>query len=139
MNNLMNVSVKYTKQLDNGSLKRVREEYLLNADSFTDAEAKIHEELGQIIRGEFTVLAMKRSKYIDILSFEESGFFYKAVAKIESLDCDSEKVKKYTESYLVEANSVESATKFLESMFEDHNIQGEISSTALTKIVEVFS
>ena len=45
MNNWFTVKVKYTKQLDNGTLKRVSEPYLLAAMTFTDAEARIYEEL----------------------------------------------------------------------------------------------
>lgn len=36
------VKVRYTKQFDDGSLKRVSEPYLLAAVSFTDAEARIN-------------------------------------------------------------------------------------------------
>ena len=43
MNNWFTVKVKYTKQLDNGALKRVSEPYLLAAMTFTDAEARIYE------------------------------------------------------------------------------------------------
>ncbi len=56
------VKVKYTKQLENGSFKRVTEPYLLAAITFTDAESRIYEELGNIIRGEFHVTSINREK-----------------------------------------------------------------------------
>jgi hypothetical protein len=46
MNSWFTVKVKYTRQLENGTFKRVSEPYLLAAMSFTDAEARIYEELG---------------------------------------------------------------------------------------------
>ena len=46
MNSWFKVKVKYTKQLESGSFKRVSEPYLLSATTFTDAEARIYEELG---------------------------------------------------------------------------------------------
>jgi hypothetical protein len=55
MNSWFTVKVKYTKQLENGTFKRVSEPYLLAAMTFTDAEARIYEELGSSIRGEFQV------------------------------------------------------------------------------------
>ena len=45
MNNWFTVKVKYTKQLENGTFKRVSEPYLLCAMTFTDAETRIYEEL----------------------------------------------------------------------------------------------
>ena len=78
MNNWMTVKVKYTKQLDNGALKRVSEPYLLAAMTFTDAEARIYEELGQIIRGEFNVVSIAREEIHDIFAviLKWSRLFY---------------------------------------------------------------
>jgi hypothetical protein len=42
MNNLFQIKVKYTRQLENGSFKRVSEHYLFDAMSFTDAEARVY-------------------------------------------------------------------------------------------------
>ena len=66
MNNWFTVKVKYTNQLDNGAFKRVSEPYLLAAMTFTDAEARIYEELGQVIRGEFNVVGIVRTEIHDI-------------------------------------------------------------------------
>ena len=49
MNNLFTVKVKYTKHLDSGEVKRVTEPYLLAGISFADAEARIFEELSDVI------------------------------------------------------------------------------------------
>lgn len=46
--NWFTVKVRYTKQLENGTFKRVLEVYLLPAETFTDAEARIYEEMGTI-------------------------------------------------------------------------------------------
>lgn len=45
MSNWFTVKVKYTKQLDNGKLKRVTEPYLVDAATFTDAEKRIQYEI----------------------------------------------------------------------------------------------
>ncbi len=66
MNSWFTVKVKYTKQLDNGTFKRVSEPYLLAAMTFTDAEARIYEELGALIRGEFIVTGISRTDIHDI-------------------------------------------------------------------------
>ena len=66
MNSWFTVKVKYTKQLENGTFKRVSEPYLLAAMTFTDAEARIYEELGSSIRGEFQVTGIARTDLHDI-------------------------------------------------------------------------
>ena len=77
MNNWFTVKVKYTKQLDNGALKRVSEPYLLAAMTFTDAEARIYEELGQIIRGEFNVVGITRTEIHDIFAYDDVDTWFK--------------------------------------------------------------
>ena len=71
MNSWFTVKVKYTKQLEDGQLKRVTEPYLLDAVSFTDAEARIYEEMGQIIRGEFIVTNIAKTEFADIFQYED--------------------------------------------------------------------
>jgi hypothetical protein len=71
MNSWFTVRVKYTKQLENGTLKRVTEPYLLAAMTFTDAEARIYEELGSYIRGEFMVVGIARTDLSDIFQYED--------------------------------------------------------------------
>ena len=66
MNSWFTVKVKYTKQLEDGTFKRVSEPYLVAAMTFTDAEARIYEELGSLIRGEFVVTGITRTDFHDI-------------------------------------------------------------------------
>ena len=83
MNNWFTVKVKYTKQLDNGTFKRVSEPYLLAAMTFTDAEARIYEELGSIIKGEFNVVGITRTEIHDIFAYEDAYTWYKAKISYE--------------------------------------------------------
>ena len=54
--------VKYGKMLENGLQKKVTEAYLVDALSFTEAEARIIEEIQPYITGNFTVADIKRAK-----------------------------------------------------------------------------
>lgn len=47
--------IRYEKTMDNGMNKKVTEPYLVDALSFTEAEARIIEEMTPFISGEFTV------------------------------------------------------------------------------------
>jgi len=138
MNNWFTVKVKYTKQLDNGALKRVSEPYLLAAMTFTDAEARIYEELGQIIRGEFNVVGIARTEIHDIFSYDDSDVWYKVKVKYESADADSEKAKKVSQNFLVSADSVKEAYERIKESLSTLLVDFEIPSIMVSPIVEIF-
>ena len=89
MNSWMECKVKYTKQLENGALKRVTEPYLLAAYTFTDAEARIYDELGSIIRGEFHVMAITRKEIHDIFAYDDADVWYAVKVKYDNCDAAS--------------------------------------------------
>lgn len=138
MNNWFTVKVKYTKQLDNGALKRVSEPYLLAAMTFTDAEARIYEELGAVIRGEFAVTGIARTEIHDIFAYDDADVWYKAKVKYENMDGDSEKSKKVTQNFLVSAHSVKEAYERLLESLEGLMVDFEIPTIAVSPIVEIF-
>ena len=55
--------IRYEKVMENGMQKKVTEPYLVDALSFTEAEARIIEEMTPFISGEFTVSDIKRANY----------------------------------------------------------------------------
>ena len=63
MANWFECRVKYDKMLENGMQKKVTEPYLVDALSFTEAEARIIEEVSPFISGEFSVSAVKRANF----------------------------------------------------------------------------
>lgn len=138
MNNWMQVKVKYTKQLDNGALKRVTEPYLLAAMTFTDAEARIYEELGSVIRGEFHVVAIQRVEIHDIFAYGDADVWYKAKVSYDSVDSDSEKSRKVTNTFLVSAESVKHATERIQENLTGMLSAYEIKSVIESPIVDIF-
>lgn len=138
MNNWMMCKVKYTKQLDNGALKRVSEPYLFAAMSFTDAETRIYEELGAVIRGEFSVNSIARFEVHDIFAYDDADVWYKAKVQYENIDADSEKAKKVSQTFLTSANSVKEATDRIKEGLTGLMVDFEITSVMKTTIVEIF-
>lgn len=65
--------VRYEKTLENGLVKKVTEPYLVNALSFTEAEARIIEEVTPYISGEFSVTGIKCAKYSEMFFCEEES------------------------------------------------------------------
>ena len=132
------VKVKYTKQLENGSFKRVTEPYLLAAMTFTDAEARIYEELGSIIRGEFNVVGIVRTEIHDIFFYEDADVWYKIKLSYESMDADSEKAKKVSQNFLVTAHSIKEAYDRIKESLATLMVDFEIPIISVSPIVEVF-
>ena len=139
MSNWFTVKVKYTKQLDNGALKRVSEPYLLSAMTFTDAEASIYEELGTVIRGEFNVTGISRTELNDIFAYDDTGVWYKCKVVYDNLDADTDKTKKVSQNFLVEASSVKEAYDRLTDNLKGMLVEFQIPSVMVSPIVEIFS
>jgi hypothetical protein len=138
MNNWFTVKVKYTKQLDNGTFKRVTEPYLLSAMTFTDAEARIYEELGSTIRGEFLVTAITRTDIHDIFQYDESDVWFLAKVKYDTCDEDSNKKKSITQKFLVSADSVKEANERIVESLSTLMVDYQIHSIVESPIVDIF-
>lgn len=63
---LYECSIRFDKMMQNGIVKKVTEYYLVDALSFTEAEARIINEMKPYISGEFDVVAIKRTRYSEI-------------------------------------------------------------------------
>ncbi|HLW29668.1 MAG TPA: DUF4494 domain-containing protein [Brumimicrobium sp.] len=137
MNNWFTVKVKYTKQLEDGRLKRVTEPYLVDSVSFTDAEARIYEEVGQSVQGEFLITGISKTDYADIFYYDDSDIWYKCKLTYVSIDGDEGKEKKISSNFLVTASNVKEAYERIQESLSDMTVTFEIPSIMLTPIVEV--
>lgn len=140
MNNWFLAKVKYTKQMEDGTFKRVSELYLLSAMTFSDAEARIYEELGMSIRGEFTVQGIKREDIHDIFYYEDADVWYKCKISYEAhSDSDeSGKAKKVTQTLLASARSVKEATERVNESLKGSMLIYRVISVVESKIVDIF-
>ena len=66
-------SIRYEKTMESGMNKIVTEKYLIDALSFTEAEARIIEEITPFISGEFTVVDIKRANYSELFPCDEEA------------------------------------------------------------------
>lgn len=139
MNTWFLCTVKYTKQQDNGTFSRVSEKYLLAAMTFSDAEARIYEELGSIIRGEFVVQAIVREELHDIFAYEDADIWYKSKISFEGTDESGGKTKRTSQTFLVSASSVREATERLQESLSTMLVTLEVTGTIKSPIIEVFS
>lgn len=138
MNNWFTVTVKYTKQLENGTFKRVTEPYLLAAMTFTDAEARIYEELGDKIRGEFIVQSINRTEVHDIFLTEGEDKWFKCKVQYEKMNDSTERGKKISLNMLITAESVKQANDQLTDALSTLMIDFQITQIIASPIVEIF-
>jgi hypothetical protein len=139
MQQKMLIKVKYTKQLDNGTFKRVTEPYVVFSDSFTDAEAQIYEELGSKIRGEFIVKSIDRVEFNDVFVYDDSDQHYKIKTKSIKVDEDRDVQSTIAMTFLVTAESPEQAILRLRECLSTLIVDFEVTSCDKSPIIEVFA
>jgi hypothetical protein len=130
------VSVRFTKEFPDGTLKRVTEKYLVNTSSFTETEERIYKEVGEFIRGEFIVKAISTTTYADIFQYEDSEKWFKSVVSYTTED-DNSKEKKVRNTFLVTAPTVKEAYARIEDSLKGLMSVFEICSISETNIVDV--
>jgi hypothetical protein len=138
LNQWYETKVKYIKQFEDGRLKNVTEPYLVDAVSFIDCEARIYEELGSMIRGDFRIDAIRKKEYADIFMYDDADTYYEVKIQYVSVDADSGKEKKVINKFLITASSTKEADIRIQESLEGMMVTYEIKSVVETKIVEVF-
>ena len=86
MHNWFECKVSFEKIMENGAQKKVTEPYLVDALSFTEAEARIIEEIRPFVSGEFTVTDIKRARLSELFFNENGDRFYKIKVYFITLD-----------------------------------------------------
>lgn len=137
MNSWFTIKVKYTKQFEDGRLKRVTEPYLVDAVSFTDAEARIYEEIGSQVTGEFQITGISKTDYADIFYYEDSDDWYKCKLTYVTVDGDQGKEKKVSNNFLVTAGNIKEAYDRIKESLSEMTVTFEVPSIMMSPIVEV--
>ncbi len=138
MNTWHKVIVKYTKQLDDGTLKRVTEPYLVNSITFTDAEARIHQEVGEFTRGEFLTTTITKVDYADIFHYDDADIWYQTKVSYITEDADGGKEKRVTNNFLISAHNVGEAYDRMRESLKGLQVDFEIPAITKTPILEIF-
>ncbi len=129
--------VKYQKQEEDGGLKSVVEPYLVDAVSFTEAEARIHEELGSMIRGEFYVNNISKTNIIDVFHYEDADIWHKCKITY-TVSEDSGKEKKITNYMLVTAHDLKQAYDRIFESLNNMLVSFRVVEINESPIVEIF-
>lgn len=131
--------IRYEKVTENGMNKKVTEPYLVDALSFTEAEARIIEEMTPFITGVFTVSDIKRANYSEIFFSDEEAAdrWYEVTLAFITLDEKSGAEKATRSRVLVQAADLRDAMEKLDEGMKDTlaDYQGvAIKETALVDV-----
>ena len=136
--NWFECKVSYEKTMENGVQKRVTEPYLVDALSFTEAEARIIEEMKPYISGEFIVADIKRARIAELFFNESADRYYKFKVLYISLDEKSGAEKKTAVQMLAQASDIKEAIAVLEEGMKGTLGDFVIASVSETLIMDVF-
>lgn len=130
--------VRYDKMMENGSVKRVTEPYLVDALSFTEAETRIIEEMRPFISGDFSLPAIKKTNIAEIFPDDTADKWWLVKFNLITID-EKSAVERRTAVYvMVQANSQQGATDSFNEGMKGTMADFEIEKVAETKIMDVY-
>lgn len=132
--------IRYEKTMDDGLVKKLTELYVVDAMSFTEAEAKITEVMKDYIAGEFEVQAIKRAPFAEVLISEDEkdDRYFKGKLTFITVDERTEKEVRSSGVFLVQAENIDVARKYLKEEYENHAFDCETVQISETKIIDVY-
>ena len=117
MANWFECKARFDKMMENGALKKVTEPYMVDALSFTEAEARIIEELTPFVSGEFSVSAVKKTKISEIFWDDSADKWYLVKVAFITIDEKTAAEKKSISQILVAASDFKGAyDNFMDGM-----------------------
>lgn len=116
------------------------EAYAVDALSFAEAEQRITDEMQPFCSGEFDVKKIAIAPYREVFfsKVEDDDNFFRATVAIITLDERTGKEKKNNVNYLVQAENIETARRYVVDVFLNTQIDYEINRLVATKILDVF-
>lgn len=132
--------IRYNKVMEDGLEKKVTEQYVIDALSFTEAEERITEEMSQYISGEFEVKDITMAPYREIFFTDDADAdkWYKARLQFISFDEKTDRERRTSVNYLVQAGSFNGAVKNIDELMGGTMIDYVIASMTATPIYDVF-
>ena len=133
-------SIRYDKTMEDGMPKKVTELYVVDALSFGEAEETITKEMSAYISGEFEVKNITPATYGEIFFSENANDdrWYKTRLSFITIDEKTEKEKRTSVTYLVQATTFNGAVKNIEEVMGGTMIDYVIANISETKIMDVY-
>lgn len=124
--------MSYERQADEMGMKKVTESYLVDALSFTEAEARIVKEISPFVSvGVLEVVNIRPMRLAELIFDGESDKYYRAKVGLTTIDSNGQE-RKASMAMLVQANTLRGAIEGLTA-----HLDGALSSYDLASIGEL--
>ena len=138
MNKWFKCVVNYLKIDDDGRERKVSEAYLVDAVNYTDAEARITQQMSTMVRGEFAVKQITQTSIVEIFPNPNAELFFIGKISLVTIDEKAGKEKRVSESFLVQADDMKKALKMVEDGLSYIVVPFSITSLSVSNIIDVF-
>lgn len=129
------VKFAYNKTMEDGAQKLVTELYVVEALSFTEAEAKIIEEMEPYVQDGYNIKAIARPQYKEVWFSDKNtdDKWYKA--RFQFITFMEKKTNMF---YLIQAGSFDAAKKYVENVMRGTMKDYTVTALKETSVMDVF-
>lgn len=139
MNSYFEVGVRYYKTMEDGAIRKVTENYLLDAISFTEAEKRATEEMQAYI-SEFSVVTEKITNIAEVVTTNDTSAdkFYKVKHSLITIGKKTAKEKKQAQYIIIQASSVDDARERYKQHIKGWFVDVVLEAVSETKYMDYF-
>lgn len=130
--------VAYQKLSEEGAETKVTESYLVDAYTYTEAEARITMRMRELVSTPFEVANITKSNLAEVFFNDTAEMWFKIKVALIFYDDDAGKETQQNQFYLIEADDVKDAYEKTEKVLEGTISSYVIASITYTKILDVF-
>ena len=131
--------IRYEKTMEDGMQKKVTENYVVDALSFSEAEERITEEMSSYVSGEFDIVDIKIAPYGEIFfaDSDSADKWYKSKLAFITLDEKTQKEKRNNVYYLVNASSINAAIRSIDEVMGGTMVDYNSLSVTETQVMDI--
>ena len=132
--------IRYEKTMEDGLPKKVSEVYVVDALSFSEAEERIMEEMLPYNLVDIEIVDVKIAPYREVFFADDNlaDQWFKAKLSFITIDERTDKEKRTSMMYLVNAGNISSAINNIGEVMSGTMIDYITTSISATKIFDVF-
>ena len=132
--------IRYEKTMEDGLPKKVSEVYVVDALSFSEAEERIMEEMLPYNLVDIEIVDVKIAPYREVFFADDNlaDQWFKAKLSFITIDERTDKEKRPSLMYLVNAGNISSAINNIGEVMSGTMIDYVTTSISATKIFDVF-
>ena len=132
--------IRYEKTMEDGLPKKVSEVYVVDALSFSEAEERIMEEMLPYNLVDIEIVDVKIAPYKEVFFADDNlaDQWFKAKLSFITIDERTDKEKRTSMMYLVNAGNISSAINNIGEVMSGTMIDYVTTSISATKIFDVF-